>query len=88
VWQFVKMTVPGDKRQIVLESHGYDPEIIVRLQTADDALSYVAAAPDRDEFSGEDGPLAWEGEGWDNFRRSAARSASTHFGLMRDAVRF
>ena len=33
-----------------------------------DASSYRAAPPTRDEFDGEDQPIAWEAEGWDQFR--------------------
>jgi hypothetical protein len=32
-----------------------------------DALAYRAAAPTRDEFSGEDEPIAWEADGWEEF---------------------
>jgi hypothetical protein len=32
-----------------------------------DASSYTAATPARDEFSGEDEPIAWEADGWDEF---------------------
>src|ERR1019366_2990113 len=33
-----------------------------------DASAYSAAPPTRDEFSGDDEPIAWEADGWDEFR--------------------
>jgi hypothetical protein len=33
-----------------------------------DASAYRTAPPARDEFSGEDEPIAWEADGWDEFR--------------------
>ncbi len=33
-----------------------------------DASAYKAAPPTREEFSSGDEPLAWEAEGWDDFR--------------------
>jgi hypothetical protein len=33
-----------------------------------DASAYRAAPATRDEFSGDDEPLAWEADGWDEFR--------------------
>jgi hypothetical protein len=33
-----------------------------------DASAYQAAPPTGDEFGGEDEPMAWEAEGWDQFR--------------------
>ncbi len=33
-----------------------------------DVSAYRAEPPTRDEFSGEDEPMAWEAEGWDQFR--------------------
>jgi hypothetical protein len=32
-----------------------------------DASAYRAAPPTDDEFSGEDEPLAWEADGWEEF---------------------
>jgi hypothetical protein len=32
-----------------------------------DASAYKTAPPARDEFSGDDEPLAWESDGWDEF---------------------
>jgi hypothetical protein len=32
-----------------------------------DSRAYQASPPDADEFSTEDDPLAWEGEGWEEF---------------------
>ena len=32
-----------------------------------DASAYGVAPPGQDEFSGEDEPLAWEADGWDEF---------------------
>ena len=33
-----------------------------------DASVYAAAPPTSDEFSGNDDPLAWEADGWEDFR--------------------
>ena len=33
-----------------------------------DSLAYLATPPNRDEFSNEEEPLAWEAHGWDQFR--------------------
>lgn len=33
-----------------------------------DASAYSAAPATRDEFSGDDETLAWEADGWDQFR--------------------
>jgi len=33
-----------------------------------DAAVYSAVPATRDEFSGDDEPLAWEADGWDEFR--------------------
>jgi hypothetical protein len=33
----------------------------------DDVSAYVAAPPKPDEFSGDDEPIAWDAEGWDEF---------------------
>ncbi len=38
---------------------------VVAWQLAEGAV-YDAAPPRRDEFSGDDEPLAWEAEGWEN----------------------
>jgi hypothetical protein len=32
-----------------------------------DVSAYLAAPPTRDEFSGDDEPIAWDAEGWDEF---------------------
>ena len=32
-----------------------------------DASAYTAAPPARQEFSGDDEPIAWDAEGWDEF---------------------
>jgi len=32
-----------------------------------DALLYSVAPPNDDEFSGDDEPLAWEADGWEEF---------------------
>jgi hypothetical protein len=33
-----------------------------------DASAYGMAPPNADEFSGDDEPMAWEADGWDEFR--------------------
>ena len=33
-----------------------------------DASTYMAVPPTCDEFNGEDEPMAWEADGWDQFR--------------------
>lgn len=33
----------------------------------EDAASYTSAAPSEEEFGSDEEPLAWEGEGWDEF---------------------
>ena len=33
-----------------------------------DASAYMTATPTRDEFSADDEPIAWEADGWDEFR--------------------
>jgi hypothetical protein len=33
-----------------------------------DASAYRTAPPNGDEFSGDDEPIAWEADGWDEFR--------------------
>jgi hypothetical protein len=32
-----------------------------------DASAYTAAPPTRDEFSGDEEPIAWEADGWEEF---------------------
>jgi len=32
-----------------------------------DTLAYTVAPPTRDEFSGEDGSIAWDADGWEEF---------------------
>lgn len=34
----------------------------------DDALAYRAAPPSHEEFRCDDDPLAWEADGWEEFR--------------------
>jgi hypothetical protein len=33
-----------------------------------DAAAYKSAPPTREEFSGDEEPIAWEADGWDEFR--------------------
>jgi hypothetical protein len=33
-----------------------------------DASAYKTVPPTRDEFSGDEEPLAWDADGWDEFR--------------------
>ncbi len=40
----------------------------IALAEGPDALSYLASPPAREEFSDEEEPLAWEADGWDEFR--------------------
>jgi hypothetical protein len=40
----------------------------IALPHGTDASSYSASPPTRDEFSGDDEPIAWEADGWDEFR--------------------
>jgi hypothetical protein len=35
-----------------------------------DVSAYAAQPPTRDEFSGDDEPIAWDAEGWDEFHSS------------------
>jgi len=39
--------------------------LIVRPQSDDDPL-YRAMPPAKEEFSSDEDPLSWEGEGWEN----------------------
>jgi hypothetical protein len=33
-----------------------------------DASAYKSAPPTREEFSGDEEPIEWEADGWDEFR--------------------
>jgi hypothetical protein len=39
--------------------------LIAEKSGADDAAGYRAAPPQRDEFSSDDEPLAWDAENWE-----------------------
>ena len=52
-----------------------------------DASAYRAAPPTDDEFSGDDEPLAWEADGWEEFHRLGA-GAGKHFDSPINTVRF
>ena len=41
--------------------------LALKAAATDDAAAYRAAAPDPDEFGSDEEPLAWEGEGWEEF---------------------
>ncbi len=41
--------------------------LIAERSGTDDAAGYRAAPPQRDEFSSDEDPLAWEAEGWEQF---------------------
>ncbi len=40
----------------------------IALPRGNDVSAYMVAPPTRDEFSGDDEPIAWDAEGWDEFR--------------------
>ena len=40
----------------------------IALPHGTDDFTYIAASPARDEFSGDEEPIAWEADGWDEFR--------------------
>jgi hypothetical protein len=44
-------------------------KLALRAAATDDssADAYAAAPPTSDEFSSDDEPLAWEGQGWEEF---------------------
>jgi hypothetical protein len=44
-------------------------KLALRAAAGDDssAPAYAAAPPTTDEFSSDDEPLAWEGQGWEEF---------------------
>jgi hypothetical protein len=44
-------------------------KLALRAAAHDDssAAAYTAAPPGPDEFSSDDEPLAWEGQGWEEF---------------------
>jgi hypothetical protein len=44
-------------------------KLALRAAAHDDsaAAAYVAAPPSPDEFSSDEEPLAWEGQGWEEF---------------------
>lgn len=39
--------------------------LITSQPTSDAAAAYAALPPSEDEFSSDDEPLAWEGDGWE-----------------------
>ena len=41
--------------------------LALKAAATDDAAAYRAAAPAPDEFGSDEEPLAWEGEGWEEF---------------------
>ena len=45
-------------------------KLLQRIVAAEgtDALAYLACPPTRDEFATDEEPLAWEADGWDEFR--------------------
>lgn len=42
-------------------------KLALRAAATDDAATYRAAPEGADEFASEEDPLAWEGEGWEEF---------------------
>ena len=40
----------------------------IAVSKGSDVSAYKAAPPCRDEFSGDEEPLAWDADGWDEFR--------------------
>jgi hypothetical protein len=42
-------------------------KLALKAAAMDDAAAYRAAPEGTDEFASEDDPLAWEGEGWEEF---------------------
>lgn len=43
-----------------------DGKSLARLVSAADTIAYHSLPPTLDEFSGEEEPLAWEADGWEN----------------------
>lgn len=41
--------------------------LLVQQTTTCDAEAYALMPPGEDEFSSDEEPLAWEGEGWEEF---------------------
>jgi hypothetical protein len=41
--------------------------LALKAAATDDAAAYHAAPPEAGEFDSADEPLAWEGEGWEEF---------------------
>jgi hypothetical protein len=39
---------------------------LIKAPLGSDAAAYSSVPPTADEFSADDDPLAWDGEGWEN----------------------
>jgi hypothetical protein len=59
LWPLV-LKLPHDERVRLAK-------LALKAAATDDAAAYRAAAPDPDEFGSDEDPLAWEGEGWEEF---------------------
>jgi hypothetical protein len=42
-------------------------KLALRTAATDDGVAYRSAPPEPGEFSSDEDPLAWEGEGWEEF---------------------
>jgi len=60
-WPLI-LKLPHDERVLLAK-------LALRAAAQDDssAPAYAAAPPAPDEFSSDDEPLAWEGQGWEEF---------------------
>jgi hypothetical protein len=59
LWPLV-LKLPQDERMVLAK-------LALRSAVTDDQSAYQAVAPHPGEFDSKDEPLAWEGEGWEEF---------------------
>ena len=59
LWPLV-LKLPHDERVLLAK-------LALKAAATDDDAAYRAAAPTPDEFGSDEDPLAWEGEGWEEF---------------------
>ena len=60
-WELITIASEGGEVIIV-----QDGKPLARLVSAADAAMYQSLPPSRDEFSTDEEPMAWDGDGWEN----------------------
>ena len=57
------ITIASEGGEVIIVQDG---KPLARLVPPADTAAYQALTPTRDEFSTDEEPLAWEGDGWEN----------------------